>query len=274
METALVQAVSAVDAHVVHAALPLLPSTGGSWLDTVVGWFSDPTSLLIAMGPWVLLGVAVIVFIESGVLFPVLPGDSLIFSAGLLHSQLGINMWVMIGVILLAAFLGSQVGYFLGKKFGRGLFKDDARFLKTEYVDQAEHFFNKYGGRALVIGRFVPFVRTFVPLVAGIAEYPYRKFVGYNMLGALIWGVGVTWAGAALGGVPFVHENLEVIVILIVFVSVLPMVVEIVLNKRKAKIAAAAKAGEAVADADEDEVVASGIVATEVVTTPGDDTSK
>ena len=92
------------------------------------------------------------------------------------------------------------------------------------------------------------------------------------MLGALIWGVGVTWAGAALGGVPFVHENLEVIVILIVFVSVLPMVVEIVLNKRKAKIAAAAKAGEAVAD--EDEVVASGIVATEVVTTPGDDTSK
>ena len=261
METALVQAVSAVDAHVVHAALPLLPSTGGSWLDTVVGWFSDPTSLLIAMGPWVLLGVAVIVFIESGVLFPVLPGDSLIFSAGLLHSQLGINMWVMIGVILLAAFLGSQVGYFLGKKFGRGLFKDDARFLKT-----------KYGGRALVIGRFVPFVRTFVPLVAGIAEYPYRKFVGYNMLGALIWGVGVTWAGAALGGVPFVHENLEVIVILIVFVSVLPMVVEIVLNKRKAKIAAEAKAGEAVAD--EDEVVASGIVATEVVTTPGDDTSK
>ncbi len=216
-------------------AMPLLPFSDGSWLGTVAGWFKDPTSLLIAMGPWVLLGVAIIVFIESGVLFPILPGDSLIFAAGLLHAQLGINMWVMISVILLAAFLGSQVGYFLGRRYGRGLFKDDARILKTEYVEQSEQFFQKYGGRALVIGRFVPFVRTFVPLVAGIARYPYRRFVAYNMLGALIWGAGVTWAGAALGGVPFVHDNLEVIIILIVVASVIPMVVEILLSKRRAR---------------------------------------
>lgn len=215
------------------SALPLFPSQG--WLSTVAGWFKDPTSLLLAMGPWVLLGVAVIVFIESGVLFPVLPGDSLIFAAGLLHTQLGINLWVMIGVILLAAFLGSTVGYWIGMKWGRRLFTDDARFLKTEYLIQAEAFFARYGGRSLVIGRFVPFVRTFVPIAAGIARFPYGRFLVFNMLGALIWGAGITWAGAALGGVPFVHENLEVIIILIVFVSVIPMFVEIVLNRRRAK---------------------------------------
>lgn len=242
--------------HTAASLASMLPSilpAGDSWITTVVGWFRDPTSLLQAMGPWVLLGVAVIVLIESGILFPVLPGDSLIFAAGLLHTQLGVNMWVMIGVILLAAFIGSQVGYFLGRKYGRSLFKDDARFLKTQYVVQAEGFFAKYGGRALVIGRFVPFVRTFVPLVAGIVRYPYRSFTAYNMLGALIWGAGITWAGAALGGVPFVHDNLEVIVILIVLVSVTPMVVEMIRGRKKSGEAKASGDGaDEGADADED----------------------
>ncbi len=225
---------------------PVVPAEG-SWLSTVAEWFKDPTSLLIAMGPWVLLGVAIIVFIESGVLFPILPGDSLIFAAGLLHSQLGINMWVMIGVILVAAFLGSTVGYWIGYRWGRKLFKDDARFLKTEYLVQAEEFFAKYGGRSLVIGRFVPFVRTFVPIAAGIARLSYPRFLAFNMLGALIWGAGVTWAGAALGGVQFVHDNLEVIIILIVIVSVIPMVVELIANKRRSKKAAEAVGEDAAA---------------------------
>ena len=120
-------------------------------------------------------------------------------------------------------------------KYGRRLFKDDARILKTDYLVQAENFFAKYGGRALVIGRFVPIVRTFVPLAAGIAKIPYGRFISYNMLGATIWGVGVTLAGSALGGVQFVHDHLEIIVLLIVFVSVLPMVVEMVLARRRAK---------------------------------------
>lgn len=214
-------------------------SEGESWLHTLIGWFRDPESLLLSLGPWVLVGVVLIVFIESGVLFPVLPGDSLIFSAGLLHDQLGLNLWVLIGSILVAAFLGAQIGYWLGAKYGRRLFKDDARVLKTDYLVQAEDFFAKYGGRALVIGRFVPFVRTYVPLVAGIARIPYWRFIGYNMLGALIWGVGVTWAGAALGGVQFVHDHLEIIILLIVFVSILPMVFEFWMAKRRSKKAAA-----------------------------------
>lgn len=242
-----------VDSSLLFAASPngVLAAQSANWFDTVIGWFRDPTALLIAMGPWVLVGVAIIVFIESGVLFPILPGDSLIFAAGLLHLQLGLNMWVLIGVILVAAFLGSQVGYWLGRRFGRNLFKDDARFLKTEYLLQAEDFFNRYGGRALVIGRFVPFVRTFVPITAGIAKFPYGRFLGFNMAGALIWGGGVTWAGAALGGFPVVHDNLEVIIILIVFVSVLPMLVEIIRSRRKKNIGALAEVEVEVVDAPE-----------------------
>lgn len=196
------------------------------------------------MGPWVLLGVAIIVFIESGVLFPILPGDSLIFAAGLLHLQLGLNLWLLVGVILVAAFLGSQVGYWIGRKWGRGLFKPDARILKIEYLHQAEAFFHKYGGRSLILGRFVPFVRTFVPLAAGAARFPFGRFVAFNTLGALIWGAGVTLAGAALGDVPFVHDNLEVIIILIVVASVIPMVVELLLQRRKSRQESAAVAEE------------------------------
>lgn len=207
----------------------------GSWLTTVIGWFHDPTSLLLAMGDWVLWGTLLIVFIESGVLFPVLPGDSLLFTAGLLHQRLGLNLPTLVGLTFVAAFLGAQIGYWLGRRYGRKLFKDDARFLRTEHLDKAEEYFVRYGGRSLVIGRFIPFVRTFIPLAAGIARYSYPKFVAFNSLGSLLWGAGITYLGSVLGNVQFVHDNLSVLILLIVFVSLIPMVVEFVLQRRKAK---------------------------------------
>lgn len=210
------------------------PLMDASFLDTIVEWFKNPETLLVALGPWVLGGVALIVFIESGVLFPVLPGDSLVFSAGLLHSQLGLSLLVLILTITICAVAGSQVGYWLGAKFGRRLFSDEAKFLKTEYLHQAEDFFNRYGGRALVLGRFVPFVRTFVPLAAGIARFHYVSFTLWNLVGAILWGAGLTYLGAALGGVQFIHDNLTAIILIIVFVSLLPMVVEILLQRRRA----------------------------------------
>ncbi|WIK64082.1 DedA family protein [Gleimia hominis] len=213
------------------AALAYLPQ----WLESFINWFKDPESLLLALGPWVLAGVALIVFIESGVLFPVLPGDSLVFSAGLLHERLGLHLWTLVAVIGVCALAGSQVGYWLGARFGRRLFKDDARILKTEYLVQAEHFFARYGGRALVIGRFVPFVRTFVPLVAGMARYHHVRFLLWNLVGALLWGSGLTVLGAALGGVQFIHDNLSVIILVIVFVSLLPMLVEFLLHRAREK---------------------------------------
>lgn len=217
-----------------------------TWWQTLLEWFHDPESLLLAMGPWVLAGVALIVFIESGVLFPVLPGDSLVFSAGLLHSQLGLSLWVLVVTIALCAVAGSQVGYWLGNRFGRRWFKPDARVLKTEYLIQAENFFARYGGRSLVIGRFVPFVRTFVPIAAGIAGYERKRFSGWNLLGALLWGAGLTLLGAALGGVAFIHDNLSAIILVIIAVSLLPMVVEFLIQRRKSRRGAGADLADSV----------------------------
>lgn len=215
----------------------LLPADATS-LSTVLGWFHDPEGLLIAMGPWVLWGTLAIVLIESGILFPVLPGDSLLFTAGLLHDRLGLHLPTLVAAVFVAAFVGAQVGYWLGRRYGRRLFKDDARVLRTEHLDKAEHYFTNYGGRSLVIGRFIPFVRTFIPLAAGIARYPYGRFLAYNSLGALLWGSGITVAGSLLGGVSFVHDHLSAIILAIVAVSVLPMVVEVVMHRSRNKGAA------------------------------------
>ena len=203
-----------------------------SGLDTFINWFKDPESLLVAMGPWVLWGTMLIVLIESGVLFPVLPGESLLFTAGLLHDRLGLHLPTLIIMVVVAAFIGAQIGYFLGAKWGRKLFKPDARVLKTEHLEKAEYYFRDYGGRSLVIGRFIPFVRTFIPLAAGIARYPYSKFLLFNTLGALLWGAGFIVVGSLLGNVPFVHDNLTLILGVIILVSVLPVILEIIGKKR------------------------------------------
>ena len=181
-----------------------------SGLDTFINWFKDPESLLVAMGPWVLWGTMLIVLIESGVLFPVLPGESLLFTAGLLHDRLGLHLPTLIIMVVVAAFIGAQIGYFLGAKWGRKFFKPDARVLKTEHLEKAEHYFRDYGGRSLVIGRFIPFVRTFIPLAAGMARYPYVK--------SLILGV-------------------------IILVSVLPVIIEIVGKKRSGEHTEAGETG-------------------------------
>lgn len=218
------------------------PGGDAGWFATLLEWFKNPETLLLALGKWVLLGVALIVFIESGVLFPVLPGDSLVFSAGLLHSQLGLSLWVLILTIVVCAMAGSQIGYLIGETFGRRLFSDDARFLKTEHLVKSEEFFSRYGGRSLVMGRFVPFVRTFVPIAAGMAGYNRAKFAIWNLVGALLWGGGLTLLGSALGGIPFIHDNLSAIILLIVFASVLPMVIEYFLHKRRVSKATTSEA--------------------------------
>ena len=222
-----------------------------SGLDTFINWFKDPESLLVAMGPWVLWGTMLIVLIESGVLFPVLPGESLLFTAGLLHDRLGLHLPTLIIMVVVAAFIGAQIGYFLGAKWGRKFFKPDARILKTEHLEKAEHYFSDYGGRSLVIGRFIPFVRTFIPLAAGIARYPYSKFLLFNTLGALLWGAGFIIGGSLLGNVPFVHDNLTLILGVIILVSVLPVILEIIGQKRNGG-AEAKDASENVVSAQED----------------------
>lgn len=193
----------------------------------------DPTALLEGAGPWMLAVIALIVFIESGCLFPFLPGDSLLFVAGMLSPALHVNLFLIIVVVWVAAIAGDQVGYMLGRKFGRKFFKPDAKVLNTSRLAAAESFFERHGGKSLFLARFVPLVRTFTPLAVGIAAYPYKKFVGWNVAGAMVWGAGVTIAGYFLGSVSIIRDHVDLWAILIVVVSVVPMGIAWLNGQRK-----------------------------------------
>lgn len=197
----------------------------------------DPQAFLTGLGPAVLIGVAIMVFVESGVLFPFLPGDSLLFTGGLLASSgvIQVPVWLIIVVAFVAAALGDQAGYWLGRRFGRRLFKRDARILKTRYLDEAENFFARYGGPALTLGRFVPVVRTYVPLAAGTADLAYRRFLFWNLLGAAAWTLIVTILGVVLGRIPFVRTHVDVLTVLVIVVSVVPIVVHGFVRYRRSR---------------------------------------
>ena len=198
----------------------------------------DPASLLAGLGPGALGVIALMVFIESGVLFPFLPGDSLLFTAGLLHQQLQLTLPVLIGVVTAAAIAGDQVGYMLGRTFGRRWFKEDARILKTEHLTTTEDFFRRHGGPAVVLARFVPMVRTFAPLSAGIARYDYKSFTLWNITGALAWAGSVTLLGTWLGHFDIIARNIDVIAVAMVLLSVLPAIVQFLKRRRKNRRAA------------------------------------
>ncbi|MER5178959.1 VTT domain-containing protein [Streptomyces sp. NPDC002896] len=209
---------------------------GPSWL--------DPDYLLNTFGIW---GLLLIVFAESGLLIGFfLPGDSLLFTTGLLitSKQLDFPLWGAIGLICLAAILGDQAGYMFGKKVGPALFtRPDSRLFKQENVVKAHEFFEKYGPKSLVLARFVPIVRTFTPIIAGVSGMRYRSFLIFNVIGGVLWGAGVTLLGSWLGNIDFVHKNIEAILILIVLISVVPIIIEFLRARGKAKRSAAADAG-------------------------------
>ncbi|GAB5900276.1 VTT domain-containing protein [Mycolicibacterium mageritense] len=210
--------------------------------------FMDPLHLIGSFGTWALVGILVVVFVESGVLFPILPGDSLLFVAGMLAagtaaeaseaSQANFELWHLLVFIPIAAILGGQVGYFVGRTIGTSMFKPDARFLKQKYLDEAHAFFEQRGPFAIVIARFVPIVRTLAPIVAGAARMRYAVFSFYNILGAVIWGVGLVLLGYWLGSFEIIQKLLEPIFILIVLASVAPMFIEWYKRRRAAKKAA------------------------------------
>jgi membrane protein DedA with SNARE-associated domain len=185
----------------------------------------DAASVLHAFGPYVLAGIAVLIFIESGVLFPFLPGDSLLVTAAIISSTLGVTPWQVAVVASVAAIAGDQVGYWIGKRYGRRLFRDDARVLTTARLEEAEAFFTRWGGLSLVLGRFVPIVRTYVPLAAGTAQMHYRRFLVCNLIGAIAWAPGLTVVGVLLGGIPLIAHNIDALMIVVILVSVLPIAI-------------------------------------------------
>lgn len=201
-----------------------LTALGPSWL--------DPNSLVDTFG---LIGILVVVFAECGLLVGFfLPGDSLLFTAGLLVKQgtLGQPIWLVCLLITVAAVAGNQVGYLIGRKAGPAIFsRPESRLFKQEYVDKSYAFFDRHGPRAIVLARFVPIVRTFITVTAGVGRMDYRTYTTYTVVGGVLWGTGVTLLGYALGSVEFVSEHIELILIGIVAVSVLPVAFE-VLRKR------------------------------------------
>jgi membrane-associated protein len=193
----------------------------------------DPKQLIQTFG---LLGIFAIIFAESGLMIGFfLPGDSLLFTAGFfasgpssIPSELHLPLLPLLIGCFLAAVIGDQVGYWFGKKVGPSLFRrPDSRLFKHENVDRAHEFFERYGAKTIVLARFVPIVRTFAPIVAGVGGMNYRVFVTYNVIGGALWAVGVTLLGYYLGRVDFIENNLEIAIITIVAISVTPMTIEI-----------------------------------------------
>ncbi|MGZ4601054.1 MAG: VTT domain-containing protein [Oryzihumus sp.] len=213
-------------------------SLGPQWL--------DPQYLLDHYGNTALWISALIIFSECGLFTAFLPGDSLLFTIGLFaalpHNPLGLPFWLVLAVLVAAAFLGNVVGYEIGRAIGTPLYKRDGRLIKRAYIDKTTEFFERYGNRAIVLGRFVPIVRTFITVVAGVGKMERRRFFTYSFIGALLWAVGVTVLGYFLGQISFVKSNLEIMLLLIVAVSLIPVAIEFLRHR------AAARRGETADD--------------------------
>lgn len=195
--------------------------------------------LLTNLGPWAFWVSVFIIFAECGLLIGFfLPGDSLLFIIGMFIAQgfIDINIWLAAAILAVAAILGNLVGYWIGAKIGPPLFnRPDSRLFKQEYVERTHDFFERYGARAIFLARFVPIVRTFITAIAGVAGMTYRTFAIYSAIGGLVWAGGITVAGYFLGNIPFVKDNLEIMLIAIVVISVIPIVIEYLRSRKEGK---------------------------------------
>lgn len=205
-------------------------------------------------GVWVYALLFAIIFAETGlVVAPFLPGDSLLFTVGALSARGSMNVWVVSALLIVAGVLGDAVNYHVGKWMGPRVFSKDPgpgsswleRALNRRHLTRAHEFYEKYGGKAVVLGRFVPIARTFVPFVAGAGAMNYRTFAFYNVLGAVLWVGTCVGAGYLFGNIEWVKRNFEAVIVAIILVSLIPLVVEYVLERGRRKRAAAGLAGGA-----------------------------
>ncbi len=191
-------------------------------LDQYLGSFSAE------YGAWIYLLLFLVVFCETGlVVMPFLPGDSLLFVAGAVAATGGIDVNLLVLLLCVAAILGNTVNYAVGRTLGKKLAaKPGAWFIKQEHLDRTHGFFEKHGGKAVILTRFMPILRTFAPFVAGIGAMPFARFQLFNIVGALIWVISLVYGGYFLGNFPIVKENLSILVVLIIVVSLLPAIIE------------------------------------------------
>ncbi|HYE30304.1 MAG TPA: DedA family protein [Methylomirabilota bacterium] len=196
-------------------------------LDTMVDKF----------GPWLYVILFLIIFAETGlVVTPILPGDSLLFAVGTIAAASDdFNLPLMIVLLIVAAILGDSVNYWIGNKYGTRLFKEHSRWLNRKHLDKTHEFYERYGGKTIILARFMPIIRTFAPFVAGLGSMTYGKFMSYNVIGGIVWIVSLTLAGYFFGNIPIVKNNFGLVIIMIIVLSVLPAVIEIAREWMKRK---------------------------------------
>jgi membrane-associated protein len=201
------------------------------FLETIIDLFLHLDEHLNAIikdyGVWTYGLLFLVIFMETGfVVTPFLPGDSLLFAAGSFAALGSLNVLLLYLLLFVAAVLGDTVNYWIGNKIGPRAFEQDIRFLKKEYLDKTQRFYDKHGGKTIVLARFVPIVRTFAPFVAGVGTMSYGRFVTYNVLGAFLWTTIFIFGGFFFGNIPIVKQNFEFVILAIILLSVLPMVIE------------------------------------------------
>ncbi len=195
----------------------------------------DPVNLINALG---ILGIFVVVFVESGLFFGFfLPGDSLLFTAGLLASQGFLNVYLLTPLVFLAAVLGDNVGYTFGRRVGIKIFtREDSFFFHKDHISRAQHFYEKHGKKTIILARFIPIIRTFAPILAGVGSMPYKTFFTYNVIGGFVWSFGLIILGYSLGSfVPNIDKYLLPIIFGIIFLSLIPVFREFVHGFKKSK---------------------------------------
>ena len=213
----------------------------GSLVAAVLALDQTLERLALEYGPWLYALLFAVVFAETGlVVTPFLPGDSLLFVAGAVAAGVagaGLDVHVLVGVLIAAAILGDSVNYAIGRWIGPKVFEHESRWIKREYLTQTQSFYDRYGAVTIIIGRFVPIVRTFAPFLAGVAALRYPRFLAYNVAGGILWVASLVYAGYLFGNLPWVREHLTLIVIVIVVVSLIPAVATF-MRERRARVTA------------------------------------
>jgi membrane-associated protein len=183
-------------------------------------------------GAWIYVVLFLIIFCETGlVVTPFLPGDSLLFVAGAIAAAGGMNVHLLVLLLIIAAILGDAVNYHIGRWAGPKMYRGEpwwgSRFFKQEHLQKTQAFYDKYGGKTIIIARFIPIVRTYAPFIAGVAQMPYARFATYNVVGALLWVISLTYAGYLFGNIPWIKDNLTLVILTIIFLSILPAIIEV-----------------------------------------------
>lgn len=207
------------------------------WLRSVVDLFlhldQHLSQVISQYGTWTHLILFLIVFCETGlVITPFLPGDSLLFAAGTFAALGALELWMVVVLLIVAAIVGDTVNYWVGAYIGPRAFRGDIRFLRKDYLDRTHAFYEKHGGKTIILARFIPIIRTFAPFVAGVGAMSYPKFITYNVVGAVLW-VGIfVLGGYFFGNIPVVRENFTIVILAIIAISVMPIAVEALRARR------------------------------------------